>query len=271
MTLEGIDLASHQGDYTYPTDPAFAIIKASGGHSYRNPYLPQQVANARAKGIIVGFYHYMFEPTSGGGDVNREAQNFIEACRPYVQPGATFWLDVEEFPAKVGYTGDLGDWLVAFCEQVEHAFGCVCGIYCATWYLTEAGLADATPLQKYPFWMASWQEAVPPAVFMRPWDHLTLHQYDANGIDKDRFYGTREEFLALGVPAPSPAPSPDPIVARTYLDPNGQPVTEIRWGGTMTEVLGTDFVNIGVRGKNAQGDIYHRSILDGQGQAYVKE
>jgi hypothetical protein len=271
MTLEGVDLASHQGDYAYPTNPDFAVPKASGGHAYRNPYLPQQVANARARNIVVHFYHYMFEPLSGGGDVALEAQNFIEACRPYVQQGSMFWLDVEEFPAKVGYTGDLGDWIVAFCEAVERAFGVVCGVYCATWYLTATGLNRDVRLRKYPFWMASWQEDVPAPVFMAPWSSLTLHQYDANGIDKDRFYGTREELLALGVPAPSGPPSPDPVVARTYLDPNGVPVTEIRWGGQAVEVLGTEYANIGTRVRNIAGDIYHRSILDGQGQPYVKE
>lgn len=202
MTLEGVDLASHQGDYQYPTRPDFAIIKASGGSAYRNEMLGRQVANARARGIIVGFYHYMFEPSIGGGDVDREAANFIEAVRPYVQPGTTFWLDVEEFPKSVGYTGNLGDWLIAFCEAVEREYGAVCGIYCATWYLAPTLLFKDARLRKYPFWMASWQEQVPAATFMQPWDHLTLHQYNADGIDKDRFYGTREEFLALGVPQP---------------------------------------------------------------------
>jgi len=271
VTLEGIDLASHQGDYGYPTNPDFAIIKASGGHSYRNGYLPPQVLNARAKNVICGFYHYMFEPSVGGGDVDREAANFIDACRPYVEVGSTFWLDVEEFPAQVGFTGDLGGWIVSFCEQVERAFGCVCGVYCATWYLDPTGLFMDQRLARFPFWMASWQEEIPDKKFMAPWRELTLHQYDANGIDKDRFYGTREAFLALGVPALQGPPQEDPIVARSYLDPSGVPVTEIRWGGQMTEILGTDYVNVGIRGRNAAGDVYHRSIVNGEGQAYVKE
>lgn len=274
MTLEGVDLASHQGNYTYPTNPDFAIIKASGGHSYRNEYLDRQVANARDQGIVVGFYHYMFEPTSGGGDVTREVGNFIAACRPYVQPGSTFWLDVEEYPGRVGLTNaDLEEWIVTFCEEVEQAFGCVCGIYCATWYLVPTGLTTATALTKYPFWMASWQEDVPPAHFMAPWDHLTIHQYDAEGIDKDRFYGTTEELLALGVKGDDvgPAPVGDPIVARTYLNERGQTITEINWGGEAVEVLGTAYGDIGPRVVNSVGEIWHRSIQAGVGQDWVKE
>ncbi len=234
MTLEGIDLASHQGDYTYPTNPDFAIIKASGGHAYQNEFLHQQVQNARAKNVIVGFYHYMLEPSYGtpghpsGGDVAREAANFIEACRPYVQPGTTFWLDVEEFPKTVGYTGNLGDWIVTFCEAVERAYGCVCGIYCATWYLLPTGLSKDARLRKYPFWMASWQEQVPAPIFMAPWDHLTLHQYNADGIDKDRFYGTREQFLALGVPPLEKKVEVPFQHAPGFLDPI---VDTFDWGG----------------------------------------
>lgn len=277
MTLEGVDIASHQGDYTYPTNPAFAIIKASGGHDYRNPLLGKQVANARAKNIVVGFYHYQFEPSYGtpgnpsGGDVRREVENFIEAVRPHVQSGSTFWLDVEEYPKTVGLSNAvLPAWIAAFCDAVEAAFGCVCGVYCATWFQVPTGLTHATQLRKYPYWMASWQEAVPAAQYMAPWDHLTLHQYDATGIDKDRFYGTREEFLALGVPEAAP-PAPDPIRAVSYIDANGVPTTEIKWGGKATRVLGTDYRDIGIRVENTGVGVFHRSIIDGEGKEYVKE
>lgn len=273
MTLLGCDVADHQGPHpAYPPGTEFVIIKASGGHDYRNPLLGQQVADAQARGLLYGFYHYMFEPTFGGGDFRREATNFIETVRPYVQPGTTFWLDVEEYPKTVGYTGNLAAWIIGFCDQVEAAFDCDCGIYCATWYLTATGLDKVDALAGYPFWMASWQQAIPDPHYMAPWDHLTLHQYDADGIDKDRFYGTREEFLALGIPAPSPLPATaDPITAETVIGPDGVPVTTIRWGGQATEVLGTDYVDIGVRVKNASGRIYHRSIQNGQGQQYVEE
>lgn len=206
MTLEGIDIASHQGpNFDFGAQKArgveFCIIKASGGHAYRNPHLAAQVEGARNADMLTSFYHYLFEPTSGGGSVTQEANNFIEACRPYVQPGSTFWLDVEELPASVGFTGDLGAWIVSFCEAVERAYGCVCGIYCATWYLVPTGLHTEQRLTKYPLWFASWQDAVPGGSFLAPWDHLTIWQYNAGGIDKDRFFGTRAEFLALGVPA----------------------------------------------------------------------
>jgi hypothetical protein len=61
------------------------------------------------------------------------------------------------------------------------------------------------------------------------------------------------------------------IVARSYIDANGVPTTEITWGGRAVEVLGADYKDIGIRVRNAAGDTYHRSILDGREQPYVKE
>lgn len=231
MSIRGIDIASHQGpDFAFAGQGDFVIIKASGGHSYKNEHLAAQVAGARKAGMVVGFYHYMFEPSLGGGDVRREVTNFIEAVRPHVQPGTTFWLDVEEFAQAVGYTGNLGDWIVAFCEAVEREYGCACGIYCATWYLVPTGLSKDLRLRKYPFWMASWQDALPAPSFMAPWDRVTLWQYNADGVDKDLFFGTREEFLALGVPAPKSIEKKVETFqhAPGFLDPI---VDTFGWGG----------------------------------------
>lgn len=213
MSIRGIDLASHQSA-SFPFGKArslgfeFCIIKAAGGHTYKNEYLAQQVAGARAADMATAFYFYMFEPSVGGGDVAREAANFIAAVRPHWQPGNSLWLDVEEFPQTVGFTGDLGGWIVQWCDAIEAEFGIVPGIYCATWYLLPTGLANDARLRKYPFWCASWQDTPPGGDFIKPWDKITVWQYDAyfrdvTGADLDcnKFFGTKEEFIALGMPA----------------------------------------------------------------------
>lgn len=246
----------------------FAILKATGGHTFFNGNLGAQVQGARAAGLEVGFYHYMFEPTVGGGNVHLEVDNFIKTVRPYVQPGTTFWLDVEEYPSKVGYTGNLGDWVVAFCEAVEQEFGCRCGIYCATWYLTATGLDKDARLRKYPFWMASWQDTVPAAGFMAPWDHLTLWQYNADQLDKDAFFGSRQDLRALGVPEqPQPAV---PQKVTPFIDQDGHTHLDIDFGGVATEVLGYVVNDAGVRVRNSAGEVYHDTIR-GEFLPWVKE
>lgn len=95
--------------------------------------------------------------------------------------------------------------------------------------------------------------------------------YDAAGKATAEAFA---EFLGLHTdvtPDPPVIVPTDPIVARSYIDANGVPTTEIKWGGEMVEILGTDFVNVGIRGRNAAGDTFHRSIIDGEGKEYVKE
>jgi hypothetical protein len=117
----------------------------------------------------------------------------------------------------VGFAGDLAWALIDFCNGAGAAYDRLCGIYCATWYLVPTGLDKAVALRQFPFWMASWQASPPAPQFMAPWDHLTLWQYNADGIDKDRFEGTREQFAALGKASPG---SPSAFQhAPGWLDP----------------------------------------------------
>lgn len=270
MTIFGIDVASHQGPgFNFNNvqglpggKPSFAIIKASGGHGYRNEYLDSQVRNARASGVEVGFYHYMFEPTAGGGDVNREVSNFIEACRPYVQVGTTFWLDVEESPAKVGFTGNLGDWIITFCEAVEAEYGCVCGIYCATWYLRPTSLDRDERLTKYPFWIASWQDTPPANPFLEPWEEITVWQYNASGVDKNRFEGTLDQFRSLGVPQEAPPQVLTPNAVIPFIMEDGTPAVTIVFQGQAKAILGVDVADLGISVVGMNDLIHDQSIQE---------
>lgn len=252
MTLRGVDIASHQGpDYDYPDWAEFAVIKATGGHSYVNPELYSQVKNARARGLEVGFYHYMFEPSYGtrdnpsGGDVVREANNFIQAVELVRKPGDTLWLDVEEWGGKVGYDGYIGDWVVQFCDYVGAHFGCVVGVYCATWYLLPAGMQGDARLTRYPLWFASWQDEVPGPAYTKPWTVITMWQYNADGVDKDEFFGTREEWRAMGVPDPlAPPPLGNEIIP--HVLPDGRPAVTIVFAGRTDTILGADIQDLGI-------------------------
>lgn len=206
---KGLDCASHQGDFpfevAYRDGYLFAIIKASGGHAYRNPYLGVQVARARAAGLRVGFYHYLFEPSSGGGNFALELRNFLAAIAPYVRPKDTFWLDVEEYPRAVGFVGDLGGGIDGWLDGVAAVYPSEPGIYCATWYVEGAGLVNDLRLAKRPYWIASWQNTLPTGAYLRPWKTVAIWQYDAFGpvagrqpIDEDLVLGGLDRLDALG-------------------------------------------------------------------------
>lgn len=252
--IYGIDIASHQGpnfNFKHVPNlgkPAFAVIKATGGHSYRNAYLAQQVQGARANDVEVGFYHYMFEPSLGGGDVRREVENFISTVRPFVKTGTTFWLDVEEWPESVGYTGSMAEWIIYFCERVQAEFGCICGIYCATWFLVPSGLSTDTRLTKYPLWFASWQSTPPASEHMAPWTQMTLWQYNADGVDKNRFDGTVADLRALGY---NNAPVTPGNEIRTGILADGRPYVQVIFAGNTRRVDGAEVADLSIAVESA--------------------
>jgi GH25 family lysozyme M1 (1,4-beta-N-acetylmuramidase)/biotin carboxyl carrier protein len=274
MAIKGVDIASHQGpDFAYPDWAEFAVIKATGGHSYANEHLHAQMRHARARGMEVGFYHYMFEGSYGtpqtpsGGDVLREANNFIQAVELVRQPGDTLWLDVEEYGKTVGYTGYLGDWCVQFCDMVGAHFGCMVGIYTATWFLLPNGMQGDTRLTRYPLWFASWQDEPPAPVYLKPWTGMSMWQFNADGVDKDLFYGSRADWRALGIPgdvAPPPPPGNE-IIPHVLAD--GRPAVTIAFAGKTDTILGVDVADLGISVMSAteQGVVLDQSV---QGNAF---
>jgi GH25 family lysozyme M1 (1,4-beta-N-acetylmuramidase) len=279
VSIKGVDIASHQGpDYAYPNWAEFAVIKATGGHSYVNPELNAQVKNARARGLEAGFYHYMFEPSYGtaanpsGGDVQREAANFIQAVELVKRPGDTLWLDVEEYGKTVGYVGYLGDWCVQFCDLVGAHFGCTVGIYTATWFLLPNGMQGDSRLARYPLWFASWQDEPPGAAYLKPWTGMTMWQFNADGVDKDLFYGTREDWRARGIPAAAaPVAPPDPGNIRAYIADDGHAHLDLDFGGAALDILGYVVVDAGMRVTSPHGGTYHRSVKADGFEPWVRE
>jgi hypothetical protein len=225
----------------------FGIIKASGGYGFRNAKAAQQAASSRKVGLKVGWYHFMFEPDSvqhGGEDWQREAENFIAAVEAAGgQPGDTLWLDVEAWGQTVGFRGYVGDWVVSFCDHVGAHFNTVCGVYCATWYLLPAGMQGDKRLTKYPLWFASWQDAVPGGAYLAPWDHMTVWQYNADGLDKDRFFGTTEDWEAMGIKVKQDVTGNEVRVG--ILDDN-RPYVQVIFAGATMHVDGADVADLGI-------------------------
>lgn len=72
MTLNGIDIASHQAGLNCATIPAdFIIVKISQGTKYVNPLWDKWAGQILNSGKKLGFYHY-----ASGGDPIAEANYF---------------------------------------------------------------------------------------------------------------------------------------------------------------------------------------------------
>lgn len=277
-----VDMSSHQGvpdmiRAKREGNVAAAVIKLCEGNYYPNELFDAQTHACDVAEVPWCVYGYNGNKYAG---IDYRQRGSIEAAYLLAQPayrwkGRPIWHDLED---NTG-TQPQSEYALEWEETIRAGGGQYAGIYSYTSFIQNF-LQDARLASKN-LWLANYP-ADPPAPTdawpapPAPWTTYKAWQFSGGmtvpgigWVDGNYFNGTVEEFMSMGQAAPTGRE--DPIVARSYLDPQGQPVTEIRWGGQAIDILGTDYVNIGIRVQNAAGIVYHRSIIDGQGREYVKE
>ena len=200
--LNGIDISAYQSTLNVAkVSGDFAIIKATEGQSYINPYLHQQVEQARKSGKLIGLYHF-----SRAGSPVGEASFFLRVCKPYLS-FAILVLDDEGFAVTAGGSS----WAKNFLDCVASKTGCKPLLY--------TGLSDENRInwrcvaKDYKLWVAQYNDMLPYYGYrirgmyghLRNWDwrNLAMFQYSATGrlagydgdLDLDVYYGKREDWL----------------------------------------------------------------------------
>ena len=143
-TRNGIDVSAWQpADVPSRVDSDFVIVKATEGTGYVNPHMDAQVAAAKAKGKLVGLYH--FATAKAGSDA--EAEFFLRHAKKYLDAGAVAVLDWEPLGLS-HYTRWAEDWL----RRVDRETGKVTVVYMN---LSVSGLSSWTAFGKtHPLWLA---------------------------------------------------------------------------------------------------------------------
>jgi len=181
----------------------FAILKATEGLTFVDPFRPTRAAQVRALGKALGFYHF----DRSNDDGISQARFFVRIADP--QPGDTLWLDMETADAQSWATvaGRAAD----FLRTVGTLTGAKCGLYSDRSELV-AVIAAADPVQRTlleaaPLWFADPSHAQGHPSCPLPW---AIHQYgSAGGLDANV---TNPAFVwaAMAVPGSHPAPTPAP-------------------------------------------------------------
>lgn len=204
--LRGVDLSSWQAGFDFQQAAnegyEFAIIKRTGGTSYRNPFFRNMIAAAQAAGMEIGTYAYLLEPTGDPGEPEAEADFFCDALPDgWNMP---IFMDCEEQHARFP---DLNDYYVRYRQRTRARTRIrPVGLYIGNYWVQEQNLKDPR-LGESPLWLASWQENKPPVPAGAAWDTITLWQNASRAtvggmfpVDTNIFYGTREDWRALGRP-----------------------------------------------------------------------
>lgn len=207
-TLNGIDIASYQGDNgidVAKVSADFIIVKVSGGTSYVNPYWKKHAAAALKAGKLLGLYHYACEYDSEPGG-KAEAEFFLKQIEGY-EGKALLCLDWENHALNMPVS-----YAKAWLDTVAKATGATPAFYSMAGYVNGT---DLSAIKKYPLWMASYLYRYENGTgyVKNPantwgtgaWSKMTIYQYSSTRkisgygerLDVDIFYGTADDWKKL--------------------------------------------------------------------------
>lgn len=206
MGLNGIDISSWQaGIDLYNVDADFVIVKATGGTLYDNPYFHEMADAVLASGKLLGIYH--FAGDGSGGSARQEADHFFSAVEPYRGK----FVPVLDWEAEA--TSWPTSWAREWLDIVAAETGATPWFYTYLSYV-QSHQAECGDVCMYPLWLAAYYNGYqamnyidnPPLYGSTvPWNEMACYQYSSTGyvsgygarLDINRFYGTREDWLAM--------------------------------------------------------------------------
>lgn len=210
LTPQGIDVASHQHPFGARVNwlkvrlggYSFAIIKATEGTGYINPFFEQNRDEAHLAGMIVGSYHYA-RPDQ---DPIKQALYYADTIkcqkRPLEMPPV---LDLEE-------TGGLHPillqgWTAAFLTTLNLRCATNTMVYTYPYFWRTA--MRNTPLFSFaPLWIADYNGGTEPTQPLPGgWRHWNIWQYSSTGrvpgvntaVDLNKFNGGYVSLAAFSL------------------------------------------------------------------------
>jgi GH25 family lysozyme M1 (1,4-beta-N-acetylmuramidase)/LysM repeat protein len=209
MALKVIDVYSGSGvDIVNSTDADAVIVKISQGTGYVSPVANAQYAAAKAKGKLLGIYHY-----AGGGDPVAEANYFYANAKNYFGEA----IPALDWEAYQNSSWGSTSWARKFVDRIHELSGVWPIIYVQASAINQvANCANDCGLwvAGYPTDNNSWD--VPAFTYnISPWKAYTLWQFSSSGGRLDRSVAAVDangwKAIARGSgKAPSPAPAPAP-------------------------------------------------------------
>ena len=188
---------------------SFAIIKATEGSGYTNPFYATDATGARAAHLVVGAYAFA-RPALPISTASTQATYFAATIGNVRTIGTLPPILDLEMSGGLS-SADLVTWAQLFLETVRAQTGRTPIVYSYP-YFWSSTLAGTTAFGRYPLWLAS-PSATAPTPFAG-WKVWTLWQYSSSaslpGVpggagDMSRFAGTAAQLTAFGNGVPATA------------------------------------------------------------------
>lgn len=187
---EGIDVSVFQGSINFQrvreAGKTAVYIRSSLGSNYVDPNFRENYQNARANGLLVGFYHYVTARSTD--EARQQARFFVDTVRGK-QMQMRLAMDYEHFDGQTDR--EINDIAHEFMDELVTASGKEAVVYTGAYHakvLWDQALAD-----KYPLWVADYGAVLPE--YNDKWRGWVGFQYSDKGemggirgrVDLDRF------------------------------------------------------------------------------------
>ena len=234
--LTGIDISKWQGaDFNVDAAADFVICKATEGTGYVDPLCDKLYQQAKAKGKLLGVYHFARPDLGTTGEA--EAEYFVKNIKGYIGE-AILVLDYECAPYS-------DDWAYAFAKRVHDLTGVWPMLYASASKIN--GVNWSKTAKNCGLWIAGYPNAynVPnpptPSVKDMPygigaWPFWAIWQYtsSAGALDRDianmDAAAWRKYAAADGEAKPEPTATPKPQPAKKTNEQIADEVIAGKWG-----------------------------------------
>lgn len=175
VCFRGIDVSNHQGNIDFSavknTGIQIVYMKASESNFYRDKYLDQNYANAKAQGLRVGFYHFF----RCNVDAVEQARYFVN-CIKGKESDCKLCIDIETTEGRDANA--VTNMCIAFLEEVKRLTGKDVVVYTYTSF-AKSNLTSA--IGKYSLWIADYkgENALPNDNPI--WSSWSGYQYASDG------------------------------------------------------------------------------------------
>lgn len=200
--VEGIDVSRWQETVDWVavagSGKKFAIIRATRGPDYVDPYFADNWAGAQENGLIRGAYHF-FYPNS---DALTQADLIVDTVGELGAGDLPITLDVEEVPGQdLPSAAVMRSQIRIFVDRVAERTGRLPIIYTRQNFWDP--LVGSDEYGEHLVWVADYSNACPH--YPMGWSKWHIHQYSSTGsvpgvrgnCDLNYFDGTLEELQAL--------------------------------------------------------------------------
>lgn len=175
----GVDVANYQHPGGQGIDwnavkgsQDFAMVKATEGTTYVNPFYKEDVRAALNAGLKVGAYHYARPP----GDPLAQARHFANLIKQVPGQNLPPVLDIEVSEGLSPIA--LQIWTRAFLVELERLTGKKPMIYTYRYFWGDQ-MGNTKQFAEYPLWLAAYQSDAPGPV--GGWDKLAMWQRSDSG------------------------------------------------------------------------------------------